>query len=125
MGGRGTFASGNTVAYTYKTVGKIEGVKILSGIDGKHDLPVEAHSSTAYIKLHSDGNLNMLRIYDSDHYLTMEIAYHPERKLTGTSENVLHVHYYDRNLNRTKAAYLDRNTFEKYRKYLKGMKWYD
>jgi hypothetical protein len=55
----------------------------------------------------------------------MEIAYHPERKLTGTTDNVLHVHYYDRNFNRTDADYLDRKTFEKYKKYLKGMKWYD
>ena len=125
MGGRGTFASGNAVPYTYETTGKIEGIKILQGIGQKHDLPVESHSSRAYIKLHPDGNLNMLRIYDSKHYLTAEIAYHPERKLTGTAENVLHIHYYDKNLKRTDAAYLDRATFEKYKKYLKGMKWYD
>ena len=111
--------------YTYETVGKFEDVKILRGLGNKHDLPAESHSSNAYIKLHPDGNLNMLRIYDSEHYLTMEIAYHPERKLTGTTDNVLHVHYYDRNFNRTDADYLDRKTFEKYKKYLKGMKWYD
>lgn len=29
MGGRGTFASGDNVAYTYETVGYIEGVKVL------------------------------------------------------------------------------------------------
>ena len=29
MGGRGTYASGNNVSYTYETVGKIEGVKVL------------------------------------------------------------------------------------------------
>ena len=29
MGGRGTFAAGKNVAYTYETVGKIEGVKVL------------------------------------------------------------------------------------------------
>lgn len=125
MGGRGTFAAGNNIAYTYETIGKIEGVKILQGLGQKHDLPVEAHSSRAYIKLHPDGNLSMMRIFDSNHYLTAEIAYHPERKLTGTSENVLHIHYYDKNLKRTDAAYLDKATFEKYKKYLKGMKWYD
>jgi hypothetical protein len=125
MGGRGTYAAGNFVAYTYETVGYIEDVKVLRGLGNKHDLPVESHSSSAYIKLHSDGTLSMLRIYDSEHYLTMEIAYHPERKLTGNSDRVLHVHYYDRNLNRTTAAYLDRATFEKYEKYLKGIKWYD
>lgn len=125
MGGRGTYAVGNNVGYTYETVGKIEDVKVLRGLGKKHDLPAESHSSSAYIKLHPDSNLSMLRIYDSDHYLTMEIAYHPERKLTGTADSVLHVHYYDRNFNRTKADYLDRATFEKYKKYLKGMKWYD
>jgi len=35
MGGRGTFASGNNVAYTYKTVDKIAGVKVLQPIDSK------------------------------------------------------------------------------------------
>ena len=39
MGGRGTFASGNNVAYSYETVGKIEGVKVLKGIAGKHSYP--------------------------------------------------------------------------------------
>ena len=39
MGGRGTFAAGNDVAYTYQTVEKIEGVKVLKGINGKHGLP--------------------------------------------------------------------------------------
>ena len=29
MGGRGTFASGNAVPYTYNTVGKIDGVKVI------------------------------------------------------------------------------------------------
>lgn len=32
MGGRGTFASGNSVAYTYETIGKIGGIKVLNGI---------------------------------------------------------------------------------------------
>lgn len=121
MGGRGTYAIGNIVAYTYETVENIEGIKILRGLGQKHDLPVESHSSNAYIKLHPDGTLNMLRIYDSEHYLTTEIAYHPERKLTGNSDNVLHIHYYDRNLKRTNAEYLDKATFEKYKKYLKGI----
>ncbi len=36
MGGRGTFAIGNMVAYTYETIDFIEGIKILSGLNGKH-----------------------------------------------------------------------------------------
>lgn len=35
MGSRGTLAIGNNVAYTYETVGKIEGIKVLQGIGGK------------------------------------------------------------------------------------------
>lgn len=34
MGGRGTYAIGNNVEYTYKTVGKIDGIKVLKGFGG-------------------------------------------------------------------------------------------
>lgn len=51
MGGRGTFAAGNPVPYSYKKVEEIEGVKVLTGINGKHALPESSHSSNAYIKL--------------------------------------------------------------------------
>jgi hypothetical protein len=127
MGGRGTYAAGNNVAYTYETVGKIEDVKVLFGKlgTGLHDLPAEAHSSNMYIKLHKDGTLNMLRIYDDEHYLLAEIAYHPEPDLTKNREPVLHIHYYDHNFNRTEAAYLTREIYEKYKKYLVGRDWYD
>lgn len=127
MGGRGTFASGNPVPYSYETVGMVDDVKVLFGKPntGLHDLPAEAHSSDMYIKLHKDGTLNMLRIYDEEHYLNAEIAYHPEPNLTGNREPVLHIHYYDHNFNRTEADYLDRATYDKYKKYLVGRKWYD
>lgn len=78
MGGRGTYAIGNNVAYLYKTVGKLEGVKVLKGIAGKHKLPEEAHSSSAYIRLNPDGSFHELRIYGKDKYLKFEIAYHKE-----------------------------------------------
>ena len=39
MGGRGTFAAGKIVPYTYETVGKIHDIKILKGTNGKHGLP--------------------------------------------------------------------------------------
>lgn len=64
MGGRGTYAAGNNPPYTYETVGMIEGVKVLSGLGDKHDLPVEAHLSEAYIQLYPDGNFKMLRFFD-------------------------------------------------------------
>ncbi len=128
MGGRGTFASGNNVAYTYETIDKYEGVKVLSGMPGTglHDLPAEAHSSEMYLKFHKDGTMNMLRIYGKDdHLLKMEIAYHPEPRLTGNHEPVLHIHYYNKDFKHSPAQYLDKQTFEKYKKYLKGRKWYD
>lgn len=81
MGGRGTYAAGNNVAYTYETIGKIAGVKVLSGLNGKHGLPEEAHSSRAYIKLKRDGTFHEIRLYDQDHYLTFELAFHPEPNL--------------------------------------------
>jgi hypothetical protein len=74
MGGRGTFAIGNMVAYTYETIGFIEGIKILSGLNGKHGLPEEAHSSHAYIKLKKDGTFHEMRVYDKDHYLKVQIC---------------------------------------------------
>ena len=97
MGGRGTFAAGNPVPYTYATVGRIEDVKVLSGLNGKHGLPEESHSSYAYIKLKPDGTFHEMRTYDKDHYLTFEIAYHPEPKLDSSRKPVLHYHLYDKN----------------------------
>lgn len=51
MGGRGTFAVGRQVDYTYEQVGKIEGVKIINPIDKSKalKLPEESHSSNSYV----------------------------------------------------------------------------
>ena len=122
MGGRGTFAAGNSVPYSYQTIGTYNGVKILNGMPGTglHDLPAEAHSSNMYLKVHKDGSMNMLRIYGKDHYLQAEIAYHPEPQLTGNYQPVLHIHYYDKSFNRSKAQYLDDKTLKEYKRYMKG-----
>lgn len=124
MGGRGTFASGNNVTYNYETVGKIEGVKVLKGLNGKHGLPEEAHSSYAYIKLKPDNTFHEMRIYDKDHYLVKEIAYHPEPRLNNgnRTENVLHIHMYKRNnFNDRQPRLLTKKEIAKYKKYLKGV----
>ena len=122
MGGRGTFASGNSAAYSYETLEKIAGVKVLKGINGKHSLPEEAHSSWAYIKLKPNGTFHEMRIYDKDHYLVKEIAYHGEYKLTGKyDQKVLHIHNYDRNFIRTEARLLTKAECRKYKKYFKGV----
>lgn len=125
MGGRGTFAAGTDVAYTYQTVGIIEGVKVLRGLNGKHSLPEEAHSGRAYIKLKPDGTFHEMRIYDKDHYLVMEIAYHPEPKLNNgnRTENILHVHEYQKdNFKHRHARLLTEEEMKKYKKYFKGVK---
>ena len=121
MGGRGTFAAGNIVAYTYQTVGKIEGVKVLSGMNGKHGLPEEAHSSYAYIKLKPDGTFHEMRVYGKNHYLKFELAYHPEPKLDPSRKPVLHFHEYDRHFNRTVAKKATKAMKKHFKKYLKGV----
>lgn len=94
MGGRNTYAAGKNVPFTYRTVGMFHGIKVLEGLGGKHNLPEEAHSSLAYAKLFKDGNLQMLRFYDENKYLVLEIGYHPEPKLSGHGKPVYHIHEY-------------------------------
>ncbi len=118
MGGRGTFASGKNVPFTYETVGTIEGVKVLRGLGSNHDLPEEAHSSNTYIRLDKNGEFNMLREYDSDHYLTTDVAYHKERKLDKSGKPVLHIHFYDRNFNRSDGRLLTQQELNKNQKFL-------
>lgn len=124
MGGRGTFAAGNPVPYIYETIGTIGGIKVLQGVNGKHGLPEESHSSRVYIKLKPDGTFHEMRIYDKDHYLVKEIAYHPEPSLNNgnRSENVLHIHEYKRdNFKDRSPRLLTPAEINKYRKYLKGV----
>lgn len=131
MGGRGTFAAGKNVDYVYKTVDKIEGVKVLKGINGEHSLPETAHSSSAYIKLDRNGNFREMRLYDKNHCLYMEIAYHKEDSLTGNNQvPILHYHTYDSNFSMSKdapfyrsdAMILPNDLKEKYKKYFRGIK---
>ena len=125
MGGRGTFAAGNSVSYSYKTVGVIDGVKILEGIAGKHGLPEEAHSSFAYIKLKPNGTFHEMRFYNDKHYLTKEIAYHPEPTLNqgNRKENILHVHEYPErdNFKFRPAHRITEEEYKKYKRFFKGV----
>ena len=125
MGGRGTFASGNNVAHSYETVGKIDGVKVLQKLDKRASggLPEEAHSSSAYIMLNKDGDFRMYREYDDNHYLRFEIAYHPEKDIDPSRKPVLHVHEYKPgNFSDRAARPLTKQEYEKYKKYFKGLK---
>ena len=124
MGVRGTFAAGKNVAYTYETVGKIEGVKVLekTNKNANGGLPEEAHSSTAYIMLNKNGDFRMYREYDENHYLRFEIAYHVEPSIDPSRKPVLHVHEYQPdNFRNRKPRPLTSEEYKKYKKYFKGV----
>lgn len=131
MGGRGTFAVGKNVAYTYQMVGQIEGVKVLKGINGKHGLPESSHSSTAYIKLKPDGTFHEMRFYNKSHILYLEVGYHPEKTLGSAGKPILHYHLYDPTFSTTRlkgpwrsnAIKLPGGMKKKLRKYFKGIKF--
>ena len=95
MGGRGTYAAGNDVAYTYRTVDVIAGVKVLEPLSGARKLPEEAHSSRAYVLLDRNGVFHQYREYDENHYLRFEIGYHSEPSIDPSRKPVLHVHEYE------------------------------
>ena len=122
MGGRGTFAAGNPVPYTYEVDtsfsadGKFEGVKVLKGVEGsgKHGLPESSHSSMAYLKMNPDGTFNMMRIYDKNHVLRLEIAYHNEDTLG--QGKILHYHIYDERFSVNKSGAFGRSLPQKLHK---------
>lgn len=125
MGGRGAFAVGNPSEYSYRTIETIAGVKVLEGIGVKHSLPEESHSANAYIKLKPDGTFHEMRIYDKDHYLVKEIAYHPEPRLNNGNrqENVLHIHEYKRDNFKDRSGRLPTtDEINQFKKYLRGVK---
>lgn len=124
MGGRGSAAFGNNANTAYKTVSKINGVKVLVGFEGKHSLPEESHTpNTAYIKLKQDGTFHEMRIYGSDCLVELEIAYHPEPSLNKNGEPVLHCHKYGKNGidDRGKATLLSSSLYNMYKEYFIGV----
>ena len=137
MGGRGTFAAGNPVPYVYETDtsffagGKFNGVKVLKGVEGsgKHGLPESSHSSMAYLKMNPDGTFHTMRIYDKNHNLRVEIAYHFESKIDKHKPKVLHYHIYDKEFSQNKNGHFERTTvrmhknsrlYKNYKKFFKG-----
>lgn len=127
MGGRGTFASGNQVAYTYNTVGYIDGVKILKPIDSSKSLklPEEAHSSSSYILLDKDNVFHQYREYNANHEVILEIGYHHEKSLG--KGDILHIHIHQKpgidnhNDSTTEKRKLNRAEYQKYKKFFKGI----
>ncbi len=138
MGGRGTFAAGNAVAYTYEVDtsfsadGKFHGVKVLKGMagSGKHGLPESSHSSAAYLKMNPDGTFNMMRIYDKGHNLRFEIAYHSEQSIAKGKSKVLHYHIYGKEFSQnaktsfgrtTKVLHKNSKIYKQYKHFFKGV----
>lgn len=125
MGGRGTFASGNNVAYTYETVGYIEGVKVLQPKNASRSfkIPEESHLSSSYIVLDKTGKFRQYREYNSDHLPVFEIGYHFEEGISKRGESVFHYHEFSSPgiENRGKAKPITSELFKKYKKYFKGV----
>ena len=138
MGGRGTFAAGNTVAYTYEvdtgfsSDGKFHGVKVLKGMagSGKHGLPESSHSSVTYLKMKSDGTFNMMRIADNGHNLRLEIAYHSEQSIAKGKSKALHYHIYGKEFSQkvktsfgrtTKVLHKNSKIYKRYKHFFKGV----
>ena len=93
MGGKGTFSTGKTPEYKYKTVRIIDGIKILAPISNKdsNKLPEESHTAgTSYALLDRHGIFHQLRVYNENHEVVLEIGYHKEPGL-GVGK-ILHVH---------------------------------
>ncbi|MCR5183938.1 MAG: hypothetical protein K6B46_04470 [Opitutales bacterium] len=128
MGGRGTFAIGNNVNYTYNTIGKIGDIKVLKGLAGKHNLPMESHSSKMYIRLKPDGTFHELRMYSDNHLAVLDIDYHIEPRLGTTRKPVLHYHTYEygsqykNGVFRHDAEILTEKLYKQFSKYFKGIK---
>lgn len=120
MGGRGTFANGKNVGYTYETVGLIEGVKVLQGVNGKHNLPEESHRSKAYILTDSNGKFVRYREFNSDHTSKFDIDYHPEKRISGNYYPIFHIHEYKKGVRAPLGRVLTDGEYAKYKKYFKG-----
>jgi hypothetical protein len=79
--------------------------------------------------MNPDGTFNMMRVYDKNHNLRLEIAYHVEDQL-GTGK-VLHYHTYGTSFSqllkgkpdRTAGVVLHKNSgiYKKYKKFFKGV----
>ncbi len=139
MGGRGTYAAGKQVDFVYETDmhysfapdGKLYDVKIIKGKDGtgKHGLPESSHLSVAYLKLNPDGTFHEMRIYDKNHCLRMEIAYHNEPRLG--KGKILHYHMYDERFSKNSTGEFSRSRavritksmslYKEYKKYFRGV----
>lgn len=117
MGGKGTFAVGNSVPFVYETVGRIGNVKIIEKINKNEsrNLPEESHKSKAYILLDKSGVFNKYREYNKKHELLFEIEYGIHR-----GQKSLHYHPYIDG-ERQPAQEISKEQIKKYKKYFRGL----
>ena len=84
MGGRGAFSERGVLQWhDYKSIGTIDGVKVLSRTDGKeiHKLPeISKTPNTSYMRLRKDGSFRELRVYGDDREVKFELALHHEKR---------------------------------------------
>lgn len=129
MGGRGTYAVGNNVEYTFEKVGDIDGIKILKPIDKTKSLklPEESHTAgNSYVLLDKNGIFHQFRKYDENHRVILEIGYHQEASLG--KGKILHVHVHSipgvEGHNSAKKYIIGPGDqyYEKYKKLFKGVK---
>ena len=129
MSSRGSvIANGHvtTTEYQLKDGKMVYDAKVLVGTTKRHhSLPDYSHSPCSiYIKENSDGSFREMRIFDKNRFPVLEIACHPEMKLTGNQrDSVLHYHTFDSDLSRNGAKVLSPtqrpDIYKKYKKYLK------
>ena len=121
MGGRGTYASGNNVPFTYRTTGKISGIKVVAKIDTSKsgDLPLESHTSDAYISLYPDGTFHQCRFYNKDHTANYDIDYH-WKNINGKREMVYHIHVWKKGEREKIGRVLTAAEIKKYNKIIGG-----
>ena len=129
MGGKGTYSTGQSPAYIYKTVGKIDGIKILEPIDSRNSfkLPEESHTAgNKYLLLNKSGVFRQYREYNDNHKVVFEIGYHHDSSFG--KGDVLHVHIHNRpgvEYHTSAEKYVigpGNPIYEKYKSLFKGVK---
>lgn len=79
--------------------------------------------------MNQDGTFNTMRIYDKDHNLRIEIAYHREPKVGNGLDKILHYHVYGKEFSQSKTPKFERTTirmhknsklYKQYKKFFKG-----
>ena len=115
-----------TNEYHLKDGKMVYDAKVLTGnTKQQHSLPDYAHSpNSKYIMENPDGSFREMRVYDDSGFPIIEIAYHPEQKLTRNRHTkVLHYHTFGPDLKRTPAEEISESKhadiYETYKKYLK------